>query len=62
MKTTFGGRISGLQDIEIQENKTNNSLILNVNGTTYNLDTESEEKLFNSIKLALLQIGSTGLN
>ena len=43
-------------DIEVKEDE-NNNLILNVNGTTYNLSTEEEGNLFTVIMNALKQIG-----
>lgn len=61
MKTSFGSMMPELSDLKIEQGSTQNSLILNVNGKTYNLNTADEDSLFTSIQEALIKLGITGL-
>ena len=58
LQSTYGNKLNGvdLSDIKITQD-TNNNLILNVNGETYNLNTSDEKSLYETIYAALQKLG-----
>lgn len=58
LTSTYGAKLNGidLSDIEVTQDS-NNNLILNVNGETYNLNTSDQQSLYETIYAALQKLG-----
>lgn len=57
LQSLYGSKLNGvdLSDVKVEQN--GSSLVLNVNGQTYNLDSTSQQSLYETIMTALRQLG-----
>lgn len=57
LQSTFSNRLGNVDLSDIKISQEGQALVLNVNGQTYNLDTSSQQSLYQTIMSALRQLG-----
>lgn len=57
LQSTFGSMLDGVDLSDMKVEDTGSGLVLNVNGTTYQLDNSSQQSLYQTIMAALKQLG-----